>query len=101
MTAAVHKKVDIVYEYLQTAMQLYVEEKHYFPAMHLAAAAEELFGRHLPEGGRMSSIALKAQMALPHVLNAGEDLEDDATQARYAAAQDTRVDEYKKRRELS
>jgi hypothetical protein len=48
----------------------------------------------------MSSIALKAQIALPHVLNAREEFEDDATQARYAASQDTRGDEYKKAKKI-
>jgi hypothetical protein len=46
MTNAVYSKLDIAYEYLETAMRLYVEETDYFSAFHLAAAAEELFGRH-------------------------------------------------------
>ena len=42
-------KLEIAREYLELAMQLYVERRNYFCAIHLAAAAAELFDRHLPE----------------------------------------------------
>jgi len=92
MTDTVHSKLDIAYEYLETAMQLYIEETNYFSAILLAATAEELFGRHLPKAERMSSITLKAQIAL-QVLNAGEEIE-------YDAAQDTKGNEYKKAKKI-
>jgi hypothetical protein len=92
MTDTVYSKLDIAYEYLETAMRLYVEERDYFSAMHLAAAAEELFGKHLPEAQRMSSMMLKGQIAL-RVLNTGEENE-------YAAAQDKKGKEYKEAKEI-
>ena len=56
--------------------------------MHLAAAAEELFGKHLPEAERMSSMTMKGQIAL-QVLDSGEEIE-------YDAAQDKKGKEHKK-----
>lgn len=88
MTNAVYRKLDIAYEYLETAMRLYVEETDYFSAIHLAAAAEELFGKHLPETERASFMVLKGQIAL-QVLDGGEEIE-------YAAAQDKKGKEYEK-----
>ncbi|WP_372522375.1 hypothetical protein [Sulfuricaulis sp.] len=64
MSEAVHKKLNIACEYMDMAMQLYVEERNYFCAIHLAAAAEELLGMHLPEDKRISNVACKAQKAL-------------------------------------
>ena len=49
MAEGVFTKLAIACEYLDLAMQLYVEQENYFCAIHLAAAAEELFGSHLPE----------------------------------------------------
>lgn len=62
MTEAIYKKLDIAVEYLDNAMKLYVEHQ-YFSALHLAAAAEELFGKHLPEDKRISHAGLKAEIA--------------------------------------
>jgi len=52
------------------AMQLYIEERNYFCAIHLAGAAEELFGKHLPERERIHTIARNAQKAL-HEMETG------------------------------
>ncbi len=54
-------KLDIAREYLDLAMQCYIEHRNYFSAIHLAGAAEELFGKWLHEGDRISTTALKAQ----------------------------------------
>jgi hypothetical protein len=45
-------------------MQLYIEERKYFCAIHLAAAAEELFGKHLPAHERIHTIVRNAQQGL-------------------------------------
>jgi hypothetical protein len=63
MAEATYSKLDIAREFLDTAMRLYVEERDYFSAIHLAAAAEELFGQHLSEDERISTIALRAQIS--------------------------------------
>jgi hypothetical protein len=61
MTKAVYKKLDIAYEYLETASRLYVEGKAYFSAFHLAAAAQELFGQHLlPDKKSFQAIKTKS-----------------------------------------
>lgn len=57
------KKIDIATEYLDVAIQLYFEGK-YFSAIHLAGAAAELLGAHLPEPDRHFTLAWKAQKAL-------------------------------------
>jgi hypothetical protein len=67
MAEGVFTKLAIACEYLDLAMQLYVDQGNYFCAIHLAATAEELFGSHLPEKDRMHTISWKAQRAL-HVL---------------------------------
>jgi len=58
------RKLDIAVEYLDAAMQMYIDRRNYFCAIHLAGAAAELFDAHLPESMRMSEIAWKCQKAL-------------------------------------
>jgi hypothetical protein len=79
MTEAVYTKLDIAREYLDTAMQLYVEKRNYFAAIHLAATAEELLGKHLPKEERVYTAALKAQIAF-QVLDGGREVEYDSAQ---------------------
>src|SRR5215831_18029906 len=74
MAEATYSKLDIAREYLDTAMRLYVEERNHFSVIHLAAAAEELFGQHLPEDERISTIALKAQISFD-ILEAGREVD--------------------------
>lgn len=57
-------KLDIAIEYLDAAMQMYVDQRNYFCAIHLAGAAAELFDAHLPKHTRISEIAWKCQKAL-------------------------------------
>ena len=64
MTDAVYQKLDIAKEYLDAAMQMYLEQRDYFCAIHLAGAAAELLDRHLPEERRTFWIAWRAQKAL-------------------------------------
>ncbi|TLG78633.1 hypothetical protein [Methylocystis sp. B8] len=79
MAEATYTKLDIAHEYLDTAMQLYIEKRSYFSAIHLAGAAEELFGRHLPKDERISTIALKAQIGF-QVLESGKEVEYETAQ---------------------
>jgi hypothetical protein len=62
------RKLDIAVEYLDAAMQMYIDQRNYFCAIHLAGAAAELFDGHLPKntGTRISEIAWKCQKALFH-----------------------------------
>src|SRR5271157_5637521 len=60
----VYSKLDIAKEYLNTAMQCYLDGVNYFSAMHLAGAAEELLGRWLHETDRSFTRHLKAQKAM-------------------------------------
>jgi hypothetical protein len=92
MPIASYNKLDIAYEYLETAIRLFVEDRDYFSATHLAAAAEELFGRHLPKDDRISVVALKAQIAL-QVMEGDKEVD-------YSAAHDTGGEQYKKAKQV-
>ena len=64
VSAATYKKLDIACECLELALSLYVEGRDYFCVIHLAAAAEELLGMHLPEQQRAFTVNWKAQRGL-------------------------------------
>ena len=64
MTARDVAKIEIAREYLDVAIEFFLAQCSFFCAIHLAAAAEELFGAHLPECQRISTLALKAEKAL-------------------------------------
>ncbi|MDI1301185.1 MAG: hypothetical protein PSX71_04720 [bacterium] len=64
MSDAVYRKQDIACEYLDLAFQLFIEQRSYFCVIHLAAAAEEILGMHLPEHERAFTKNLKAQIAM-------------------------------------
>lgn len=57
-------KLEIADQYLDAAIEFFLTRTNYFCAIHLAAAAEELFGAHLPECQRISTSAWKAEKAL-------------------------------------
>ena len=64
MTELEVSKLEIAGEYLDAAIEFFLARKNYFSVIHLAAAAEELFGAHLPESERISTFAWKAEKAL-------------------------------------
>lgn len=64
MTGATVSKLEIAREYLDAAIGFLLARTNYFCAIHLSAAAEELFGAHLPEDQRISTVACKAEKAL-------------------------------------
>jgi hypothetical protein len=64
MVEATYFKIDMAREYLDAAIELFLTRNNFFCAIHLAAAAEELFGAHLPECQRISTLAWKAERAL-------------------------------------
>ena len=57
-------KLDIAREYLNAAIEFYLAGTNYFSAIHLSAAAEELFGAHLPEDQRIFTSAWKCEKAM-------------------------------------
>ncbi len=57
-------KLEIASEYLDAAIGFFLARANYFCAIHLSAAAEELFGAHLPEDQRIFALAWKAEKAL-------------------------------------
>jgi hypothetical protein len=57
-------KLQIAQEYLDAAIEFFLAGTNFFCAIHLAAAAEELFGAHLPKSQRVSTAAWKANRAL-------------------------------------
>jgi len=57
-------KLEIASEYLNAAIEFFLAGTNYFCAIHLSAAAEELFGAHLPEDQRIFTSAWKAEKAL-------------------------------------
>jgi hypothetical protein len=67
----VYNKLHIAREFLDHAMQLYMEKHDLFCAVHLAAAAEELFGTYLRPEDRIQTKAVKAQKAM-HALEHGQ-----------------------------
>ena len=64
MAEAVYSKLDIAREYLDAAIEFLLAQNNFFCSIHLAAAAEELFGAHLPECQRISTLAWKAEKGL-------------------------------------
>jgi hypothetical protein len=92
MAETTYTKLEIACELLDTAMQLYVEKRDYFSIIHLAAAAEELFGKHLPKAERISSIGLKAQISFD-VLEKGEEVE-------YVVAHDQNGERHRRAKEV-
>jgi hypothetical protein len=55
-------KIEIAHEYLDAAIEFFLARTNLFCVIHLAAAAEELFGAHLPEPQR--NLSWKAEKAL-------------------------------------
>ena len=53
MSTAVYSKIQIACEYLELAMKLFLSERDLFSAIHLAGAAEEILGQHLPKDSNM------------------------------------------------
>lgn len=64
MTERDVSKLEIALEYLDAAIEFFLAGTNFFCAIHLAAAAEELFGAHLPESQRIFMLAWKAEKAL-------------------------------------
>jgi hypothetical protein len=64
MTARDVAKIEIAREYLDAAIEFFLAQRSFFCAIHLAAAAEELFGAHLAECQRIFTLARKAEKAL-------------------------------------
>jgi hypothetical protein len=69
MTELEVSKLEIAREYLDAAIEFFLARKNLFCAIHLAAAAEELFGAHLLKSDeesdeRIFTLAWKAQKAL-------------------------------------
>jgi hypothetical protein len=64
MTEQEVSKLEIAREYLDAAIEFFLTQTNFFCAIHLSAAAEELFGAHLPESQRIFTLAWKAEKAL-------------------------------------
>jgi hypothetical protein len=64
MAEATYSKSDIAREYLDAAINFFLARNNFFCAIHLAAAAEELFGAHLSMCQRISTLAWKAEKEL-------------------------------------
>jgi len=79
MTENVYQKLDRA-GILDTAMRFYLEKRNYFCAIHLAGAAEELLGAHLPPDERIFTRAWKAERALAF-FETGQPLEGAAARA--------------------
>ena len=64
MSKQVVSKREIAREYLDAAIEFYLTGTNLFCAIHLAGAAEELLGKHLPEDQRIFTSAWKAEKQL-------------------------------------
>ena len=58
------QKLDVACEYLDAAIEFFLERRNYFCAIHLASAAEELLGAHRPKNERIFELAWRADKAL-------------------------------------
>jgi len=56
--------LEIAREYLDAAIEFFLERAKFFCAIHLAGAAGELFDAHLPETEQSFPVAWKAEKAL-------------------------------------
>jgi len=45
------KKIEVAVELLETSIRCYMGSKEYFSAIHLAGAAEEIFGKYVRKSG--------------------------------------------------
>ena len=63
MTERTVSKLDIGCEYLDVAIEFFLDHRNYFCAIHLSAAAEVLLGAHLPKCKRIWPLAWKAEKA--------------------------------------
>ena len=59
MTEIEVPKLEIACEYLDAAIEFFLERTNFFCAINLAAAAGELFDAHLPESEQMFTLAWK------------------------------------------
>jgi hypothetical protein len=64
MTERIVCKQDIAREYIDAAIEFFLEGRNYFCVIHLAAAAEELLGAHRPKDKHIFTLAWKAQKEL-------------------------------------
>jgi hypothetical protein len=64
MTEGEVPKLAIAREFLDAAIEFFLAGCNFFCAIHLSAAAEELFGAHLSQCERISTSAWKAEKAL-------------------------------------
>lgn len=64
MTEVEVSKLEVAGEYLDSAIEFFLAGTKYFCVIHLSAAAEELFGAHLPKDQRIFASAWKAEKAL-------------------------------------
>jgi hypothetical protein len=64
MTEREIPRLGIACEFLDAAIEFFLAQTNFFCAIHLAAAAEELLGAHLPECQRIFTLAWKAEKAL-------------------------------------
>lgn len=67
MADAEYSKLQIALEYIDAAMQFYIDRRNYFCAIHLAAAAAELFDKHLPKENSTFEISRRAQKAMHQI----------------------------------
>jgi hypothetical protein len=57
-------KLKIAREYIDAAIEFFLARRNFFCVIHLAGAAEELFGKYLPKRQRIFTLAWKAEKAL-------------------------------------
>ncbi|MDE2434034.1 MAG: hypothetical protein KGN37_14430 [Burkholderiales bacterium] len=78
MPESVHTKIQIAFEYIDMAVTLYMSRQNYFCSLHLAAAAEEIFGMHFEhEEDSSHGKAWRAYKAL-EVLDGRDEIKNDA-----------------------
>ena len=77
MPSVEYKKINIASKMLETALKLFLEDKDYFSALHLAGACEEILGKQIEFLGKETSIEsnIKAIQAIKKTLS-GIDMTD-------------------------
>ena len=89
MSKQVVSKREIAREYLDAAIEFYLTGTNLFCAIHLAGAAEELLGKHLPEDQRIFTSAWKAEKQL--LSETRPTVSDDETTRRARASTSARI----------
>jgi hypothetical protein len=65
VTSAIHNRIQLAVEQLQTALALFLEARSYVSALTLAGAAEEILGKALEHEGKQTTLQYEHTVIAP------------------------------------